>query len=108
MDIKIISESLKNIEKLQSLERRAFEGCMEWMLSDDFGVAASIVSFIEKGLHSQKFCFRHEELNYLYLETKLILNYQDEEIGYYSLYTLPDGEVVDDALVITDDEFKKR
>lgn len=108
VDIDNIVENLRTLEKSQNLEARAVEGCVKWMASEDFGVSVAIVSEIEAEFHSQKFCFRHEELNYYYIETKLILSYQEEEIGYYCLYTLPDGEAVDDALVITDDEFKSR
>lgn len=108
LEIEKLVKSLSDLEMNQRLVARAVDGCSKWMASEDFRVSADVVAEIEAKFHSQKLCFRHEELNYVYIETKLVLSYQEEEIGYYCLYTLPDGEAVDDALVTTDNEFESR
>lgn len=88
------------------LESKAFDGARFWVDSEDFDLKSEIKSRLKFEFRFHKLCFKNENLDYPYIETQLDLVLDDEEVGYYSLYSLLDGEAVDDVLVITDEELK--
>ncbi|TMN43023.1 hypothetical protein [Pseudoalteromonas sp. S2755] len=88
------------------LESRAMDGAQFWVNSEDFDLESEIKSRLKFEFDSHKLCFKSDTLEYPYIETQLSVVLDDEEVGYYVLYSLLDGEAVDDALVITDEELK--
>ncbi|CCK75790.1 hypothetical protein OLEAN_C16140 [Oleispira antarctica RB-8] len=97
---------LNKISNNLDLKSKAYEGALYWINSDDFDVDKALTKDFRFEYKFQKFCFNSDCLDYPYIETQLDVYYKDEDIGYYCLYSLLDGEAVDDKLVITDHDFK--
>lgn len=97
---------VNSIAEELNLVSKAFEGAQLWINSDDFDLDNVIKSNLKLGFRFHKLCFKNERLDYPYIETQLDIYLNENDVGDYSLYSLLDGEAVDDALVITDDELK--
>mgnify|MGYP000013150046 CR=1 FL=1 len=98
--------SLNKIANDLDLKTKALEGVLYWVNSEDFDVDENLTREFKFEYKFQKLCFDHEWLEYPYIETHLDISYKGDDIGYYCLYSLLDGEAVDDKLVITDDDFE--
>ncbi|WP_444916847.1 hypothetical protein [Microbulbifer sp. JMSA003] len=101
-----IAQELNSLQEDLYLEVKAFNGASAWVNSEDFGMEKNITESFEFYFKFHKFCFKHAEFEYLYIETTLGIDYHGEEVGYYSLFSDLDGEPVDDMLIITDEELK--
>lgn len=99
-------QELKSLQDKLGLEEKAFKGALSWATSEDFGMEKNITENFEFIFKFHKLCFKHGDRECPYIETTLGINYQDEEVGYYSLFSDLDGEPVDDMLVISDDELE--
>ena len=97
---------INSIAEDLNLVSKAFDGAQFWINSDDFDLDDAIKSNLKLEFRFHKLCFKNESLDYPYIETQLDIYLNEDDVGYYSLYSLLDGEAVDDALVITDDELK--
>ncbi|WP_370978766.1 hypothetical protein [Agaribacterium sp. ZY112] len=101
------THKLNAVEKEFSLEARALSGVKSWVKHEEFGVNKTVSDKFNYHFKSHKFCFKHSDLSYEYIETTYDIEHMGEIIGYYSLFTDLNGESVDDILVITDEEFRK-
>jgi hypothetical protein len=82
----------------QDLAARAMEGCRRWLATtpEEWPYA---LSDIRMEFASQALYFRNVLLPYPYIETRLRLFVDEDEVGHYRLITLPDGREEDDYLV---------
>ncbi len=107
-DIENSINYLNDLSEKLNLESLAFEGAQNWVSSIEFDGGKSDIRDYKFRFSSHKLCFKCESFDYNYIETVLDVIYQDEEIGYYKLVSMLNGEPTDDMLVVTDDEFKNR
>lgn len=107
-DIENLITYLNDLSEKLNLESLAFEGAKIWVGSIEFDGGKSDGRDYKFRFASHKLCFKCESFDYNYIETVLDVIYQDEEIGYYKLVSMLNGEPSDDMLVVTDDEFKNR
>lgn len=101
-----ILTELNTIEEKFGLEKRALEGLLKWIDNNELDIAKSVSALFKYQFKSHKFCFKHADLPYQFIETTFDIHYQGDHVGYYKLFTTLDGKSVDDALVITDDNLK--
>lgn len=101
-----IIRQLNELQEKFNLEKKALDGAIAWAGCDDLGISRSITGKFEYLFKLHKFCFKHADLPYCYIETTYDIEYKGECVGYYSLYTDLEGEPVDDALVITDEDLR--
>ena len=97
---------LNTLQKKLKLEKKALDGAKSWAADDEFGMDKAIVELFKYHFKFHKLCFKNSEYIMNYIETTYGIEYEGEEIGYYSLFSELNGEPMDDMLVITDEDLK--
>lgn len=94
---------LNQLQQQLQLEEKALQNAKQWVVGEDCEIDKTITENFQYHFKHHKLCFKHAHLSYHYIETTYSIEYEEDEVGYYSLFSTLEGEGVDDQLVITDD-----
>lgn len=93
---------LDQLQQQLQLEEKALQNVKQWVQNDECEIDSTITEKFRYHFKHHKLCFKHASLSYHYIETTYTISYEENEVGYYSLFTTIEGKAVDDQLEITD------